>query len=143
MLLTLSAGHAGNDESRNVERPFIEIGPVRLLAGMPRDQVIASLAESYVVSPWKNPEGTDTWGVADRNGNHPLVVYVYFEAGKLVRAGRYWPQSGSGYDVAHTVSSLLDRFREEGFSSVLCPPEKRTDLKVITTYWQSTADPKG
>lgn len=142
LLLTLSAGLAANDERRNAGRPFIEIGPVRLVAGMPRDQVIASLAESYMVSPWKNPEGMDTWGVADKNGNHTLVGYVSFEAGKLVRAGRYWPQSGSGYDVAHTVSSLLDRFREEGLSkcSVSTRKENRPES---ATYWQSTADPKG
>jgi hypothetical protein len=89
LLLTLSAGHTADDESRKVARPFIEIGSVRLLAGMPRDQVIASLAESYMISPWKNPEGMDTWGVADRNGNHAVVGYVSFGAGKLLRAGRY------------------------------------------------------
>ena len=116
LLLIFSSASTANGESRATVQPFLELGPVRLLAGTPRDKVIASLAESYTISPWKNPEGVDTWGVASRIGNHPVVGYVTFESGKLVRAGRYWPQSGSGYDVAHTVSSLLARFREEGFS---------------------------
>jgi hypothetical protein len=103
LLLTFSPVSTANDESKEAARPFLEFGPVRLLAGMPRDRVIASLAESYAISPWKNPEGMDTWGVADKSGNHPLVGYVSFKSGKLLRAGRYWPQSGSGYDVAHTV----------------------------------------
>lgn len=114
--LTFSFASTANNEARDAGRPVLELGPVRLLAGMPREQVIASLAESYTISPWKNPEGVDTWGVANRSGNHPMVGYVSFEAGKLVRAGRYWPQSGLGYDVVHTVSILLERFREEGFS---------------------------
>ena len=116
IILKYSVISTGYNESKETAGPFLELGPVRLLAGMPRDRAIASLAESYTISPWRNPEGVDTWGVADKNGNHPLVGYVSFESGKPLRAGRYWPQSGSGYDVAHTVSNLLDRFREEGFS---------------------------
>lgn len=125
LLFTLSASHTASDEGRNVAQPFIEFGSVRLLAGMPRDQVIASLAALYMISPWKNPEGMDTWGVADRNGNHALVGYVTFEAGKLLRAGRNWPQTGSGYDVVHTVSNLLDRFREEGFAKCSASTRKQ------------------
>jgi len=83
----------------------------------------------------------DTWGVADRNadknGNHPLAGYVSFRSGKLLRAGRYWPQSGSGYDVTHTVSNLLERLSQEGFSRCYISahkenrPENEHDILAI------------
>jgi len=133
LLLTFIAGSTADDKTRNAVQPNIEFGSVRLVAGTPRDQIIASLAESYTISPWKNPEGSDTWGVADRVGDvrgvHPLVGYVSFEAGKLLRAGKYWPQSGSAYDVVHTVSNILDHLHEEGFSkcSVFTRKENQPD----------------
>jgi hypothetical protein len=34
----------------------------------------------------------------------------------LLKPESYWPHSGSGYDVVHTVSNMLDHLREEGFS---------------------------
>jgi hypothetical protein len=120
LALTFAAGYTARNGTENAVHASIELGPVRLIAGMPRDQAIALLAESYTISPWKNPEGSDTWGIADRradeHGNRPLVGYVSFEGGKLLRAGKYWPQSGSGYDVVHTVSNILDDLRKEGFS---------------------------
>ena len=141
LLVMLVAGNTADERTRNAAQPNIEFGSVRLVAGMPRDQVIASLAEAYTISPWKNPEGMDTWGVADRLGDvrgaHPLVGYVSFEAGKLLRAGKYWPQSGSGYDVVHTVTNILAHLHKEGFSKCSLStrkenqPAKDHDILVI------------
>jgi hypothetical protein len=135
LLLTAGAGHTAHSETENAGQAYVDLGPVRLVAGMPRDQAIALLAESYSISPWKNPEGKDAWGVADRrpdeHENRSLVGYVFFEAGKLVRAGKYWPQSGSGYDVVHTISNALDHLREQGFTrcSVFSRKENGPDIE--------------
>ena len=139
-LLTFLPEHTADDRSRNHSSKSALCG---LLASMPRDQVIASLAESNMVSPWKNPEGTDTWGVADRNGNHPLVVTC------LSRRESSSGRGGIGPNLAQdTMSRTLSRlfsavFGRKAFRSVLCLRENRTDLKAITTYWRSTVDPKG
>jgi len=121
LFLTFAVANTADEKAGRVAQPYIEFGSVRIVAGMPRDQAIASLAESYSITPWKNPDGTDTWGIANRlvneDGLHPLVGYVSFGAGKVQRVGKYWPQSGSGYDVVHTVSSILDHFRDEGISN--------------------------
>jgi hypothetical protein len=135
LLLLAAAGHTARNETENAVQAYVDLGPVRLVAGMPRDQAIALLAESYSISPWKNPEGKDAWGVADRradeHGNGLLVAFVFFEAGRLVRAGKYWPQSNSGYDVVHTISNALDHLREQGFSkcSVFSRKENEPDME--------------
>ena len=140
LLVAFAAGPEAHDAANTTE-PYLEFGSVHLVAGMPRERAIALLAESYTISPWKNPDGMDTWGVADRLGDarqvHPLVGYVSFEAGKLIRAGKYWPQSGVGYDVVHTVSNILDNMREEGFSKCSVStrkqrqPERDHDILAI------------
>lgn len=121
LLLGLLVPNIAPQESAGKAQPHIELGIVRLIPAMPKDHVIELLTESFTVSPWKGGDQSDTWGIADRradeHGNHPLIGYVSFEGGRLVRAGKYWPQMGSGYDVVHTVSNILDRLREEGFTN--------------------------
>ena len=120
LLLVILAAGPDAQEVRNMTEPHLEFGPVRLVAGMPRERAIALLAEAYMISPWRNPEGKDTWGVADRNGNHSVVGYVSFEAGKLLSAGKHWPHDwpheGADYGVVHTILIVLDHLREEGYS---------------------------
>lgn len=136
LLVILAAGPEAQD-ARNATEPHLEFGPVRLVAGMPRERAIALLAEAYMISPWRNPEGMDTWGVADRqpneHGSHPLVGYVSFEAGKLLRAGKHWPHdwphAGADYGVVHTISNVLDRFREEGISNCSVSTRKQNQAE--------------
>src|ERR1700674_5278813 len=121
LALVFVAPNIATQESAARVQPHIELGPVRLIPAMPKGHAIELLTESFTVSPWKGGDQSDTWGVADRradeHGNHPLIGYVSFEGGRLTRAGKYWPQTGGGYDVVHTVSNLLDHLREEGFTN--------------------------
>jgi hypothetical protein len=121
LALVFVAPNIAPQESAGKVQPHIELGQVRLMPAMPKEHVIELLTESFSVSPWKGGDQNDTWGVAERRaderGAHPVIGYVSFEGGRLVRAGRYWPQTGSGYDVVHTVSNLLVHLREEGFTN--------------------------
>ncbi len=146
LVLVFVAPNIAPQESAGKVRPHIELGQVRLMPAMPKEHVIELLTESFAVSPWKGGDKSDTWGVADgradEHGNHPLIGYVSFEGGRLARAGKYWPQTGSGYDVVHTVSNILDHLREEGFTNCSVStrkpnqPEIEHDAVLISCGWK-------
>lgn len=115
-LLLLQAVYAIAQRKEAAPAGYIELTPVRLTLGMPKDRTISLLSEHYDVSPWKGGDIEDSWGVSEKTGNHFAVGTLSFVNGVLIRAARMWYVEDSSYSLAHTVSPLLDHLRDEGFT---------------------------
>ena len=54
-----------------------------------------------------------------------MVGVLSFENDKLIRAARFWEIEDSSFSLAHTLSLMLDRLREEGFSNCTIGTQKK------------------
>jgi hypothetical protein len=112
-LLLLQAVYATAQRKETAPAGYIELTPVRLTLGMPKDRTIALLSEHYDVGPWKGGDIEDSWGVSEKTGPHFVIGTLSFVNGVLIRAARMWDVEDSSYSLAHTISLLLDNLRDD------------------------------
>jgi hypothetical protein len=125
MLFVFHATYVMAQHKETSPAGYIEITPVRLTLGMPKDRTIALLSEHYDVTPWKGGDVEDTWGVSEKTGHHFVSGSLSFVNGVLIRAARFWDvEQGSAYSLAHTLSLLLDHLRDEGFTHCMISTRK-------------------
>lgn len=122
---------------------YIELTPVRMTLGMPKDRTIALLSEHYDVGPWKGGDIDDTWGVSEKTGHHFVVGTLSFVNGVLIRATRMWDVQDSSYSLAHTISLLLDHLRDEGFAHCTISTRKAPTPNVETEVLGISCGQKG
>jgi hypothetical protein len=122
---------------------YIELTPVRLALGMPKDRTIALLSEHYDVGPWKGGNIDDTWAVSAKTGHHFVVGTLSFENGVLIRAARMWDIEDSSYSLSHTISLLLDHLRDEGFTHCTISTRKAPTPTVETEVLGINCGQKG
>ncbi len=132
VLLLLQAVNAMAQRKETAPAGFIELTPVRLTLGMPKDRTLELLSEHYDVGPWKGGDIEDTWGVSDKTGHHFVVGTLSFVNGVLIRATRMWNVEDSSYSLAHTISLLLDHLRDEGFTHCSISTRKAPTPNVET-----------
>jgi hypothetical protein len=122
---------------------YVELTPVRLTLGMPKDRTIALLSEHYDVGPWKGGDIDDTWAVSEKTGHHFVVGTLSFVNGALIRAARMWDVEDSSYSLAHTLSLLLDHLRDEGFTHCTISTRKAPTPSIETEVLAINCGQKG
>jgi len=142
-LLLLQAVCATAQRKETAPAGYIELTPVRMTLGMPKDRTIALLSEHYDVSPWKGGDIDDTWAVSEKTGHHLVVGTLSFVNGVLIRAARMWDVEDSAYSLAHTVSLLLDHLRDEGFTRCVISTRKAPTPNVETEVLAINCGQKG
>jgi hypothetical protein len=121
----------------------IELTPVHVTLGMPKDRTIALLSEHYDVGPWKGGDIEDAWAVSEKTGHHFVVGTLSFVNGVLIRATRMWDVADSSYSLAHTISLLLDHLRDEGFTHCTISTRKAPTPNVETEVLGINCGQKG
>ena len=114
-ILLFASFRAEAAERKETAQPSLELTPVRLVLGMPKEQVITLLTEYYDLAPWKGGDVPDTWGVGEKNGIHFVVGILAFQNGSLTRAARFWKHEDTDFSVVRTLSNLIGLLRDEGF----------------------------
>lgn len=142
-LLFLQAAYATAQRKESAPAGYIELTPVRVTLGMPKDRTIALLSEHYDVGPWKGGDIEDSWAVAEKTGHHVVVGILGFVSGVLIRAARMWDVEDSSYSLAHTMSLLLDHLREEGFTHCTISTRKAPTPNVETEVLGINCGQKG
>jgi hypothetical protein len=122
---------------------YVELTPVRLTLGMPKDRTIALLSEHYDVGPWKGGDLDDTWAVSEKTGHHFVIGTLSFVNGVLIRAARMWDVEDSSYSLAHTLSLLLDHLRDEGFTHCTISTRKAPTPSIETEVLAINCGQKG
>jgi hypothetical protein len=139
----LCCGSSAGQAKNSAPAGYIELTPVRLALGMPKDRVIVLLSEQYDVGPWKGGDIDDTWAVSEKTGHHSVVGTLSFVNGVLVRAARMWNIEDSSYSLAHTISLLLDHLRDEGFTHCTISTRKAPTPNVETEVLAINCGQKG
>ena len=122
---------------------YIELAPVRVTLGMPKDRTIALLSEHYDVSPWKGSDVDDSWAVSEKTAPHVVTGSLGFVSGVLIRATRFWYLQDSAYSLAHTMSLLIDHLRDEGFTHCTISTRKAPTPSVETEVLGISCGQKG
>jgi hypothetical protein len=122
---------------------FIELTPVRVTLGLPKDRTIALLSEHYDVSPWKGSDVEDSWAVSEKAEPHVVTGSLGFARGVLIRATRFWYLEDSAYSLAHTMSIVLDHLRDEGFTHCSISTRKAPTPSVETEVLGISCGQKG
>jgi hypothetical protein len=110
---------------------------------MPKDRTIALLSEHFSVSPWKGGDVEDSWAVSEKTGNHIVTGGLSFVNGVLVGATRFWYLEDSAYSLAHTISLLIDRLQDEGFTHCTISTRKTPTPNVETEVLGISCGQKG
>lgn len=142
-LLLFQAVYATAQRKEIAPSGYIDLTPVRLTLGMPKDRTIALLSEHYDVGPWKGGIIDDSWGVSEKAGHHFVVGTLSFVNGVLIRAARMWDVEDSSYSLAHTISLLLDHLRDEGFMDCTISTRKAPTPNVETEVLVINCGQKG
>jgi hypothetical protein len=142
-LLLSQCVYAAAQRKETAPAGYIELTPVRVTLGMPKDRTIALLSEHYDVGPWKGGDIDDSWGVSEKTGHHFVVGTLSFVNGVLIRAARMWYVEDSSYSLAHIMSLLLDHLRDEGFTHCTISTRKAPTPNVETEVLGINCGQKG
>jgi len=104
-----------NAELQHVGSDSITVGSLKLMLGLPEEQVLDSLGKSYNVESLKG--SSSVWLVTNAHGD--VVASVSFKDNKLKSIMKYWTPENQqdGVQFVENLYDLVNSFTNEGKSS--------------------------